>query len=204
MSLERADLDPDPLRQFERWHEQAGGDAAVALAHGDRGRSARRCAWCSCKAPTSAASCSTRATRGGRRRELAEIPARAILFYGKSPDARCASKARSSTRRPCRVGGVLPDSPAGRPDRRLDFPPERADRSRKELDRALRRAGGPLRGQGGAATAALGRLSARSGELRVLGAPRQPDARSLPLPARRRRLGGRAAEPLTDLATVCC
>ncbi len=31
MSLARGDLDPDPLRQFERWHEEAGGLDAVAL-----------------------------------------------------------------------------------------------------------------------------------------------------------------------------
>ena len=32
MTLARTDLDPDPLRQFERWHAEAGGLDTVALA----------------------------------------------------------------------------------------------------------------------------------------------------------------------------
>ena len=67
--------------------------------------------------------------------------------------------------------------------------------SREELDRRFARVRrGPSRGA--RPPAALGRLSPLPGELRVLGAPRQPPPRSRSLPPRGQRLGGRTAAAL--------
>ena len=127
MSTPAADLDPDPLRQFERWHEEAGGLDAVALADGERARGAlgphgpaqgRRRA--RLRLPFE-----LRGPQGERaRREPTCRPALPLAGAG-APGAR---RGRGRARRRGRVGGVLPDPSPRRPARRLGLDAERADR----------------------------------------------------------------------------
>lgn len=84
MSLRRRDLDPDPLRQFERWHAEAGGGDAVALATAtaDGAPSLRMVLL---KGADEGGFVFHSSYEGRKARELAENPRAALLFYWHEP-----------------------------------------------------------------------------------------------------------------------
>src|SRR5215207_4241957 len=189
--LRRRDLDPDPLRQFDRWYDEAGRvvdfPEAVALATASPSGQ-----------PSARMVLAKRVDERGFRfhtgyssRKAGELEATGsgalLLLASARPPGADRGAGPAGLRR--RVRGVLPDSAAGRADRRLGLGPERGDR----IARAARgegsgaRAG--VRGSRRPSPATLGRLPARAGGLGILAAPREPPARSLPLPPGRRRLG---------------
>src|SRR5207344_253297 len=84
MSLERADLDADPLRQFERWHKQAGGDPAVALGTAtEEGAPSVRMVLL--KVADERGFVFHSSYEGRKAQELAANPRGALLFYWQEP-----------------------------------------------------------------------------------------------------------------------
>jgi pyridoxamine 5'-phosphate oxidase len=84
MSLRRADLDRDPLRQFERWHEDAGGGDAVALATAtEEGAPSVRMVLL--KGADVRGFVFHSSYEGRKARELAQNPRGALLFYWPEP-----------------------------------------------------------------------------------------------------------------------
>ena len=84
MSLKRSDLDPDPLRQFERWHAEAGGGDAVALATATGG-GAPSVRMVLLKAADECGFVFHSSYEGRKARELAENPHGALLIYWQEP-----------------------------------------------------------------------------------------------------------------------
>jgi pyridoxamine 5'-phosphate oxidase len=84
MSLRRRDLDPDPLRQFERWHAEAGGVDAVALATAtEQGAPSARMVLL--KGADERGFVFHSSYEGRKARELAANPRAALLFYWQEP-----------------------------------------------------------------------------------------------------------------------
>ena len=84
MSLKRSDFDPDPLRQFERWHAEAGGGDAVALATATGG-GAPSVRMVLLKGADEGGFVFHSSYEGRKARELAENPHGALLFYWQEP-----------------------------------------------------------------------------------------------------------------------
>ncbi len=84
MSLRRSDLDPDPLRQFERWREEAGGGDAVALATATA-EGAPSLRMVLLKGADEGGFVFHSSYEGRKARELAENPRAALLFYWDEP-----------------------------------------------------------------------------------------------------------------------
>ena len=198
MSLRRRDLDPDPLRQFERWREEAGGLDTVALATATA-EGAPSVRMVLLKGADERGFVFHSSYEGRKARELAENPRGALLFYWQEPG------------RQVRVEGEVERVDQAESEAYFRTRPRGGQlaawaSTQSEVDRLTRGAGGAVRRDRsaqrrarGAAPAALGRLSSRPGVVRVLGAPRQPHARPLPLSPWRGRVGGRTAEPLTTV-----
>jgi pyridoxamine 5'-phosphate oxidase len=84
MSLRRRDLDPDPLRQFERWHTEAGGPDTVALATAtEQGAPSARMVLL--KGADERGFVFHSSYEGRKARELALNPRAALLFYWQGP-----------------------------------------------------------------------------------------------------------------------
>ncbi|MEP6910150.1 MAG: pyridoxamine 5'-phosphate oxidase [Actinomycetota bacterium] len=84
MSLRRDDLDPDPLRQFERWHEEAGAEDAVALATAtEQGAPSVRMVLL--KGADERGFVFHSSYEGRKARELVANPRGALLFYWREP-----------------------------------------------------------------------------------------------------------------------
>lgn len=84
MSLRRADLDADPLRQFERWHEEAGSPDAVALGTATEvGAPSVRMVLL--KGADERGFVFHSSYEGRKARELAANPRAALLFYWQEP-----------------------------------------------------------------------------------------------------------------------
>jgi pyridoxamine 5'-phosphate oxidase len=84
MSLRRRDLDPDPLRQFERWHSEAGGLDTVALATAtEQGAPSVRMVLL--KGADERGFVFHSSYEGRKARELAQNPVGALLFYWQEP-----------------------------------------------------------------------------------------------------------------------
>lgn len=84
MSLARADLDADPLRQFERWREEAGGLDAVALATAtEQGAPSARMVLL--KGADERGFVFHSSYEGRKARELTANPRGALLFYWQDP-----------------------------------------------------------------------------------------------------------------------
>ncbi|HMJ00588.1 MAG TPA: pyridoxamine 5'-phosphate oxidase [Gaiellaceae bacterium] len=84
MSLGRGDLDPDPLRQFERWHAEAGGLDAVALATANE-HGAPSVRMVLLKGADERGFVFHSSYEGRKARELAQNPRGALLFYWQEP-----------------------------------------------------------------------------------------------------------------------
>ena len=84
MSLARADLDADPLRQFERWHEEAGSLDAVALATASE-QGAPSVRMVLLKGVDERGFVFHSSYEGRKARELAANPRAALLFYWQEP-----------------------------------------------------------------------------------------------------------------------
>jgi pyridoxamine 5'-phosphate oxidase len=84
MSLRRSDLDPDPLRQFERWHAEAGGGDAVALATASA-EGAPSVRMVLLKGADEDGLVFHSSYEGRKARELAQNPNGALLFYWQEP-----------------------------------------------------------------------------------------------------------------------
>jgi pyridoxamine 5'-phosphate oxidase len=84
MSLRRRDLDPDPLRQFERWREEAGGLDTVALATATA-EGAPSVRMVLLKGADERGFVFHSSYEGRKARELAENPRGALLFYWQEP-----------------------------------------------------------------------------------------------------------------------
>ena len=84
MSLRRSDLDPDPLRQFERWHAEAGGGAAVALATATAA-GAPSVRTVLLKGADESGFVFHSSYEGRKALELAQNPRGALLFYWQEP-----------------------------------------------------------------------------------------------------------------------
>ncbi len=84
MSLRRRNLDPDPLRQFERWREEAGGldTVALATATAEGAPSARMVLL---KGADERGFVFHSSYEGRKARELADNPRGALLFYWQEP-----------------------------------------------------------------------------------------------------------------------
>src|SRR5579884_897861 len=131
---------------------------------------------------------------GARARREPEGRALAPLAGARAPGADRRRRARGAAGR---GGGVLPDAPARRPDRRARLAAERSDRLARRPRRAPGGARARARREGRAAARHVGRLPRRPAKLRVLAAPRRPAARPDPLHAYARRLGDRASPAVT-------
>ncbi len=84
MSLSRVDLAPDPLRQFERWHEEAGRSDAVALATAtEQGAPSVRMVLL--KGADERGFVFHSSYEGRKAQELATNPRAALLFYWREP-----------------------------------------------------------------------------------------------------------------------
>jgi pyridoxamine 5'-phosphate oxidase len=84
MSLRRRDLDADPLRQFERWREEAGGPDTVALATAtEQGAPSVRMVLL--KGADERGFVFHSSYEGRKARELAQNPRGALLFYWQEP-----------------------------------------------------------------------------------------------------------------------
>src|SRR5436190_649414 len=84
MSLGRSELDPDPLRQFERWHAESGGMDAVALATAtEQGAPSARMVLL--KGADERGFVFHSSYEGRKGRELAQNPRGALLFYWQEP-----------------------------------------------------------------------------------------------------------------------
>jgi pyridoxamine 5'-phosphate oxidase len=84
MSLARADLDADPLRQFERWRKEAGSPDPVALATATAsGEPSVRMVLL--KGADERGFVFHSSYEGRKARELAENPSAALLFYWQEP-----------------------------------------------------------------------------------------------------------------------
>ena len=84
MSLRRRDLDPDPLRQFERWREEAGGLDTVALATATA-EGAPSLRMVLLKGADERGFVFHSSYEGRKARELAQNPRAALLFYWQEP-----------------------------------------------------------------------------------------------------------------------
>ena len=84
MTLRRADLDPDPLRQFERWHAEAGGLNAVALATASA-QGAPSARMVLLKVADERGFVFHSSYEGRKATELAENPRAALLFHWQEP-----------------------------------------------------------------------------------------------------------------------
>src|ERR1700737_285098 len=83
MELRRADLDADPLRQFNRWFAEAGSDAvALATATKDAAPSARMVLL---KGADDRGFVFHSSYEGRKARELEQNPRAALLFYWLEP-----------------------------------------------------------------------------------------------------------------------
>ena len=84
MSLRRTDLDPDPLRQFERWHDEAGGLDTVALGTAtEQGAPSVRMVLL--KGADERGFVFHSSYEGRKARELTANPRAALLFYWQEP-----------------------------------------------------------------------------------------------------------------------
>jgi pyridoxamine 5'-phosphate oxidase len=84
MSLRRGELDPDPLRQFERWQKEAGGLDTVALATAtEHGAPSVRMVLL--KGADERGFVFHTSYEGRKARELAANPHAALLFYWQEP-----------------------------------------------------------------------------------------------------------------------
>jgi pyridoxamine 5'-phosphate oxidase len=84
MTLTRTDLDPDPLRQFDRWHAEAGGLDTVALATAtEQGAPSVRMVLL--KGADERGFVFHSSYEGRKARELAQNPRCALLFYWQEP-----------------------------------------------------------------------------------------------------------------------
>ena len=200
--LRRADLDPDPLVQFRRWFDEAAPRVrvpearALATATADGVPSVRMVLLKGFDENGIVFHTHSTSRKG---RELDANPRAALLFYWDPLGRQVRVEGRGRARARGGVRRVLRDPAARCADRRARVAAERGDPGPR-----LRSSGAsPSSSEyGGDRPAAghLGRLSPRAGDLGVLAAPRQPPARPLPLPARRRRLGHRALAPLAAQA----
>jgi pyridoxamine 5'-phosphate oxidase len=84
MSLRRRDLDPNPLRQFERWREEADGLDTVALATATA-EGAPSVRMVLLKGADERGFVFHSSYEGRKARELAENPRGALLFYWQEP-----------------------------------------------------------------------------------------------------------------------
>src|SRR5688572_13694291 len=84
MSLARGDLDFDPLRQFERWREEAGGPDAVALGTASE-QGAPSVRMVLLKGADEHGFVFHSSYEGRKARELAANPRAALLFYWQEP-----------------------------------------------------------------------------------------------------------------------
>jgi pyridoxamine 5'-phosphate oxidase len=84
MSLRRRDLDPDPLRQFERWREEAGGPDTLALATATA-EGAPSVRMVLLKGADERGFVFHSSYEGRKARELAENARAALLFYWQAP-----------------------------------------------------------------------------------------------------------------------
>ncbi len=118
--LRRGDLDPDPLEQFRRWFEEAGGSIefpeAVALATADaEGRPSVRMVLAK---GFDEHGFKFHTGHGSRKaRELDDNPRGALLFYWHSLRRQVRIEGPVTAAWARRVRGVLPDKTARRPDR---------------------------------------------------------------------------------------
>jgi pyridoxamine 5'-phosphate oxidase len=84
MTLRRADLDPDPLRQFERWQAEAGGLDVVALATASA-QGAPSARMVLLKGADERGFVFHSSYESRKARELAENPRAALLFHWQEP-----------------------------------------------------------------------------------------------------------------------
>lgn len=84
MSLDRADLGADPLRQFELWHTEAGGPDQVALATASE-QGAPSVRMVLLKGSDERGFTFHSSYEGRKARELAANPRAALLFYWQEP-----------------------------------------------------------------------------------------------------------------------
>ena len=160
MTLRRADLDPDPLRQFERWHAEAGGLDAVALATASA-QGAPSARMVLLKGADERGFVFHSSYEGRKASELAAEPARraALPLAGAGPPGAGRGRASSASTTPSRrrtsgPGPAAASSPPG-PRRRAS----RSARARSWKNSSGDR--GAARRAGGAASSALGRLPSR-------------------------------------------
>jgi pyridoxamine 5'-phosphate oxidase len=95
MTLRRADLDADPLRQFERWRADAGGSDQVALATATAG-GAPSARMVLLKGADERGFVFHSSYEGRKARELAENPRAALLFHWQEPGRQVRVEGRVS------------------------------------------------------------------------------------------------------------
>ncbi len=206
--LRRADLDPDPIKQFSKWFDEA---AAAQI------RDVNAMCLSTVKADGSPAS---------RVVLLKGTDQRGLVFYTNYTSAKAnetgAESARGAqfflgaTRAPDSnqwrdrknfaqgIGGIFCVASDRESARRVGFATKRSDSKSRCARRKISGSDGAFRRRPGSVAGKLGRLSCRAGHNRVLARSNESSARSFPLFApRRRQLDYRAALALIGCANFC-
>ena len=186
--MEERDLDPDPLRQFERWFEEAR-DAGSARTGGDgardghaEGRPSARMVLLKSADERGFAFHTNYESRKGD--ELAANPHAALLFHWQPLGRQVRVEGRVERVPDEESEAYFRTRPLGSRLAAWASPQSRPLADRAELDRLYAEAQRAVRRRR-AAAADLGRLPTRRGRVRVLAARRRPPARPRPLRARR-------------------
>ena len=199
-AMNESDLDPDPLRQFERWFEEARDAGvevpeamALATATPEGRPSVRMVLLKGADEQRLRLPHELREPEGRRARGEpaggAPLPLAAARPAGARRGRRGAHRGRG-------VGRLLPDASARSRLAAWASPQSRPLADRDELERLYAEAAARFPGRGGPAAAALGRLRVSPRRVRVLAARRGPAARPDPLRARGRRVEAGAARSL--------
>ena len=199
--LRRRDLAADPLEQFGAWFQDAR-DALVpmpealslATATPDGHPSARMVLLKSYEERGFVFFSSYESRKAV---ELAANPRAALCFYWHSLGRQVRIEGTVSRVDEAEADAYFRTRPYGSQLSASVSRQSEVVANRAELESAVERLGSVHAAASSSPTGIVGRIPARAGDLRVLAAPRRSTARSLPVPAGRRRLGGRAAGAMT-------
>ena len=190
--MDESSLDPDPLRQFQRWFREAQEAGvpvpeatALATATPDGRPSARMVLLKRADERGFGFHTNYESRKGG---ELAANPHAALLFHWQPQGRQVRVEGTVERVSVEESEAYFRTRPHASRLAAWASPQSRPLANREELERLFAERRGTLSRPGGAGAAALGRLPARPGGIRVLAARRRPPARPCPLRAGRRRL----------------
>ena len=199
--LERSDLDPDPLRQWQRWYDEAvaaGVTEPNAMALSTLGEDgAPDVRFVLVRGVDERGLAFYTNLTSVKARQLDAHPSAAAAFGWLQLHRQVRVRGQRRARLGRRGRRLLRLAPARVADRRVGLAAEPADRRPRRARRARAPGGRAPSGRGRAPARALGRLPHRPERDRVLAGPAEPAPRSPALPPLGRGLGDRAPRALT-------